>query len=553
MAISVVCSACQSKLNIPDNLAGKRAKCPKCQTPFQIPAAVDPLAPVAAPAPFGPHAPVAAPAPAPAATKAGVNPLIIAAAAGGGGLVLLVGLVVIIWLVSSGKPKKPQLAQANPAVAPTDGSIPPPTPPAAIPAPQTPQENYSPSVPPTPATTNPPANTPEAAPAGWIDFSDEAMGFSVAFPAPPGEDEVAADEKDDSVTASFKRDMLKSMKEKGNLRMVRATHQQRTYYAQATRLPLVGMSPDQYFDRMEMSIGALHPGFELVGKSQRGKHDGHRYSDFKLQQGDTQKIVRMIPAYGVVYGVVVEGKKVEATDNDVARFFTSLKLTAPKKAEPAPSAVIAKNDPPSNGEPTDPTEPTPPTNSKRPARPTPQPAAPVELPEPLGPPFAGKKTDFTICFPEKATVKTIDTFKAIEDAKRRNEVKGRWADDKVVFETLTAEIGGRTFMITAWRDRKLTGNDATNAQLRRIKDLLADQVKGNRPSIVNSDLLKKVPARSLYTRRYRADDKLIVYQEIREGTFACVVQVESPKDTDEKTDPQIWAFFNSLEVSAAAQ
>ncbi|WP_254507961.1 hypothetical protein [Anatilimnocola floriformis] len=566
MPISVVCGACKAKLNIPDNLAGKRAKCPKCQTPFQIPAADAPA--VVTPATLSPSpAPTVPVKQPPAATpvsvvanatpaeakKTSVNPMILAAA-GGGGLLMLIGIVVVaLWLASSGgQAKQSKLAQGNPAHSVTPAESPlPPGPPVATPV-TTPPTESTPAVSESPAVA---ANEPSqaansVAPAGWIDFADEAMGFRVAFPSQPSDDETATpDDKDDDLAASFKRDMLKSLKEKGALRMLRATHQQRVYSAQATRLPLVGMSPDQYFDRLEMSISTMHPGFELVGKSQRGKQDGHRYCDFKLQQTtdpkDSQKLVRMIPASGIIYGVVVEGKKVEPTDQDVSRFFTSLKLSAPKKESAV--TVIANPDPTNDKQPNPEGDPAAPANPKRPTR---APEKTIELPPPLGPPFAGKKTDFTICFPEKATVKTVDTFKAISDAKRRNETKNRWLDDKAFYESLTAEVGGRTYLITAWRDRKLTGNDATNAQLRRIKDLLADQVKGNsRPSIVNSDLAKKVSGRSLYTRRYRADDKLIVYQEVREGTFSCVVQVESPRDVDERTDPQIWAFFNSLEVS----
>lgn len=40
MAISVVCSGCQSQYTVPDNLAGKRAKCKKCGAAIQVPAPV---------------------------------------------------------------------------------------------------------------------------------------------------------------------------------------------------------------------------------------------------------------------------------------------------------------------------------------------------------------------------------------------------------------------------------------------------------------------------------------------------------------------------------
>src|SRR6476659_9441846 len=41
----VVCSGCSAKLNAPDNAAGKRIKCPKCQTVTAVPAATVAAAP----------------------------------------------------------------------------------------------------------------------------------------------------------------------------------------------------------------------------------------------------------------------------------------------------------------------------------------------------------------------------------------------------------------------------------------------------------------------------------------------------------------------------
>jgi len=37
MTIAVQCRSCSTKLKVPDHLAGKRVKCPKCSQPFQIP------------------------------------------------------------------------------------------------------------------------------------------------------------------------------------------------------------------------------------------------------------------------------------------------------------------------------------------------------------------------------------------------------------------------------------------------------------------------------------------------------------------------------------
>jgi LSD1 subclass zinc finger protein len=40
MSIAVVCSKCSAKLNAPDGAAGKKVKCPKCQAPIVVPAAL---------------------------------------------------------------------------------------------------------------------------------------------------------------------------------------------------------------------------------------------------------------------------------------------------------------------------------------------------------------------------------------------------------------------------------------------------------------------------------------------------------------------------------
>jgi hypothetical protein len=40
MSIAVVCSNCSAKLNAPDGAAGKKVKCPKCQSPIVVPDAV---------------------------------------------------------------------------------------------------------------------------------------------------------------------------------------------------------------------------------------------------------------------------------------------------------------------------------------------------------------------------------------------------------------------------------------------------------------------------------------------------------------------------------
>jgi hypothetical protein len=452
---------------------------------------------------------------------------------------------IVIWFASSGP--KPAVAkvnapQTNNAASANQGATP-----------NTPLTALAP----TPAAVTSPL--PETAPVTTgqgADFADEKMGFRVTFPAPPTDYEPASVSKDDNIAAQFQRDMLKSMKEKGQLQMVQATSGKRTYLASAMALPLVGVTANQYFDRLESNIGALHPGFELDGKSTRGNFDGHPYCDLKLKDGTTQKVLRMMPANGFVYGLIVEGPGVTPADGDVSRFFASLKLSKPQQPErSSPNVAEAKGAEPNiaaNTPAADPptTTPEPPATDPAPAPKTrTEPAAPPEPEVPLGPPFPGKKTQFTVRFPEGAATKAVDTLKAFADAKKRNETKNRWNDDKALYESFSAEKGGRTYLVTAWRDRELTGNDANNAQLRRMRDLLHDQLDRTRPTIVNSELAKKVDGRSLYTRRYRRDGKLIVYQEIRAGAFCCVLQVQCPSEVDERTDRLIWAFFNSLEVT----
>src|SRR4051794_30693722 len=39
MPITIACSQCDKKLKVPDNLVGKKVKCPSCQAIIQVPAA----------------------------------------------------------------------------------------------------------------------------------------------------------------------------------------------------------------------------------------------------------------------------------------------------------------------------------------------------------------------------------------------------------------------------------------------------------------------------------------------------------------------------------
>jgi hypothetical protein len=88
MPIEFSCSACQTKVRTPDDSAGKMARCPKCSTVLQIPAAstVNPpppafappppgFSPLGSPPPGGPPAGSKPPSPAPNPFSDQANPL----------------------------------------------------------------------------------------------------------------------------------------------------------------------------------------------------------------------------------------------------------------------------------------------------------------------------------------------------------------------------------------------------------------------------------------------------------------------------------------------
>ncbi len=70
----IVCSSCQSKNRVPDNLAGKQGKCPRCGAILNIPAAEEAMAAPSAPSGQLPEAGVDAAAPATAPTPVEQGP-----------------------------------------------------------------------------------------------------------------------------------------------------------------------------------------------------------------------------------------------------------------------------------------------------------------------------------------------------------------------------------------------------------------------------------------------------------------------------------------------
>ena len=64
MALTFSCPACKSVLRVSDEMAGKKARCPSCQTVFTLPKESEAAAPLPAPKPAAPPAP-SEPAPAP--------------------------------------------------------------------------------------------------------------------------------------------------------------------------------------------------------------------------------------------------------------------------------------------------------------------------------------------------------------------------------------------------------------------------------------------------------------------------------------------------------
>src|SRR4051812_7877916 len=66
MPITFQCPTCNSRMTVPDTMAGKRGKCRKCQTPIQVPGnAIAASVPAPSPSPAAPS-PTTAPDPEPA-------------------------------------------------------------------------------------------------------------------------------------------------------------------------------------------------------------------------------------------------------------------------------------------------------------------------------------------------------------------------------------------------------------------------------------------------------------------------------------------------------
>lgn len=123
MPIPLSCSECAASLRVPDNLAGKRIRCPKCHELLDVPAAKiaseKPAASKGAAAKKAPGTPENKPAakpkpkprPAPAdhdaeKSRRGLSPLVLWGSIGGGAVVLVVG--VVLFLISgSSTPQQP--------------------------------------------------------------------------------------------------------------------------------------------------------------------------------------------------------------------------------------------------------------------------------------------------------------------------------------------------------------------------------------------------------------------------------------------------------------
>jgi hypothetical protein len=103
MPISAQCSACQTTLKIPDNLAGKKVKCVKCGNAFQVPA-VEPGTEVT------PRKPTSVKTPAP---RSSLVPMLLI----GGALAVVLMCVIVplgvglAWWALRSSPPSPQVAQ----------------------------------------------------------------------------------------------------------------------------------------------------------------------------------------------------------------------------------------------------------------------------------------------------------------------------------------------------------------------------------------------------------------------------------------------------------
>jgi hypothetical protein len=523
MPISVQCPACQAKLSAPDTAAGKRVKCPKCQGAIAIPGVSIPVAaaPLAAkPAPAGvpvasapkmavpaASAPVAAAAlPAAAPAKGGLPVLVIVLGVGilGGGMLLLgaIGIGAYV-LMASGAPEG---LPADPAAAVAGGPTAPP-PVAAPPAPA-----------PTPVQAAP---QPTTAPSvNWVAHDNADKGFQAAFPGgEPQSIDPLAEIKDES-----QRELAAAMMKEWTVLGV--THAGRKYTLTAAPLNLGGAPPEVYLDRMSVGLGAIHQGFSVDPQPPSDKSAPIR--DYVLKKRDAAKLLRVIAANGHVYQLLIEGESGLTFSDPTAEEFFERFACAGVAGVPVASGA------PSDGK-----------------------AAPEEAPEvPDGidwRSFQGQKIAFTIRFPGVTPQEEDPLAIIIEDS--RPHTQHNWQRDGVVAESYSAEIDGRRYGITAFRDPNLRekGRIRFTPQMESLLRTFAQDLYRD---VRNYGFRTRNPATTLKvsvsTVMVLPGGNKAFVRQAHLGHYGFVIRVEGPADIDD-LDPQIHKFFDSLQPPPDAE
>jgi hypothetical protein len=553
MPFSIQCPACQAKLNAPDNLAGKRVKCPKCQTPVTVLAAGAPpaasVAPAASRAPAAGAAPKAAApakatakalaaasaAPAPAVAKASAAaltpvvvaagpvsaqpaakgaassfPWILAGVIGTGGL-LLVGIVAVVAIILSapgGAPKNKAVAAAPKAYSPP---APPPPPAVAAPAPEVPAAP--------PPAASPAATQGAAGQVEWVLYENADKGIKAVFPGgqPEPIDPLAAIE--DPQTRKLSEAILKQMT------VVGKEHGGRKYTLTCAPLLVSGIAPSVYLDRQSAALKVLHPGFSIEPVA---ADKSAPLRDYVLTKGDAGKLLRVVVGQGQVYQLLIVGEAGLAIGDPAAQEFFG-------KFECATAAAVPVA---AGGE----------SGSKTSVKKKKIAAAPSDVPDNIEwRPFQGSKIAFTINFPG-VTPEAEDPLSLVPDSNRQN-LSNTWASAGVVAESFSAVVGDRRYGVTAFRDpnKKQEGSIRFAGQMEGLLRSFAQDIH---QEVRDHAIRARRPPSKLEVLGTNAltmgDGSKAIVRQAWLGNYGFVVRVEGPAALED-LDLPAHKFLDSLQ------
>ena len=543
MPISVQCPGCKAKLNAPDSAAGKRVKCPKCQTPVAVsgqaagvkapaPVAAAPTPPKAAalpPMPAARAAKAAAPAVAPqpvqptppaaaevapafpvvttaakpaAKAKSGLGTvLVILAVVAGGGLLLCVGGIgaAAMYFLNSDEP-----APAAPDMA-------------AGPATPVESPRGNPVVPIRPAPA-PVSNL------NWVAYEDSGKGFKAVFPGgkpqPLDPLESVKDPEQRELAAAMMRDWT----------VLGVTHGSRKYTLTAAPLELGSVPANVYLDRMAGGLAAIHSGFSLDAQPQADSSAPLR--DYVLKGDNAGKLLRVVATGGHVYQLLIEGEAgLSFSDPAAKEYFEKF------QAGGVSSAAVASSD---SGQPKSKSKS---KNKRRPGQ-----SPPEEVADGIDwRPFTGQKLAFTIKFPG-VTPQEEDPLALVVEANRPHKQQA-WTAAGVVAESYVAEVGDRRYGVTAFRDPNLKeeGSIRFESQMRRLLgSFMQDLYRESRDRAVRSLRPSDKLVVLVTGAEIMADGSKAVFREACLGHYGFVIRVEGPA-TMEELDPQVHKFLDSLE------